>query len=265
MAAETPLSQSGGGMSAALAQRQAWLLAAITAEVAPARLTSVLARTAVAPSIGLEVYRHAYRARLRECVADDFPAVEQILGSDSFAALADRYIAELPPQASTLNAYSKAFPTWLRQQRLRQGTYLAQMADLEWALIAAIHAPLAPPLALTALHQLDQDGWATARLLAIPSLHLIRHTWAINDAYNAYRSGKNLPQVASKRGAVAVFRRARGLQRLELDLLQATVLSRLARGQRLATALADLDAGAAGTIQSSFRTWFAAGLFTALR
>jgi hypothetical protein len=252
-------------MSAALAHRQAWLLGAITAEIAPARLGAVLGRAAIAPSIGLEVYRHAYRARLRECVADDFPAVELILGNDAFATLADHYVTELPPQASTLNAYSKAFPGWLRRQRLRQSSYLAQVADLEWALITAIHAPLAAPLALTALQQLDQDGWATARLVAIPSLRLIRHTWAINDAYNAYRSGKTLPDASRQSGAVAVFRRARGLQRLELDPLQNRILSRLIRGQRLATALADLDASAAGTIQASFQTWFAAGLFSALR
>lgn len=248
-------------MSATLARRQDWLLTAITADASPARLGRVLGGAAVPADIGLEVYRHAYRARLRECLADDFSAIQHLLGADAFAALADRYIAAVPPQDSTLNAYGSRFPAWVRTQRV--ATHVAQLADLEWALVAAIHAAYVPAITRSALAKLPPGGWAAVRLVPVPSLRLVRCTWAVNALYEAYRTGRH---VAPKRhaGAVVVVRRASGLRRIELAAAEARLLGRLISGAPLGQALAGVSADQAQSVQVAFAAWLAAGFFSGI-
>ena len=68
-------------MSTTLARRQEWLFEAITSDAAPAQIGRVLGGAAVPAGVGLDVYRHAYRSRLRDCLADDFSAVPVASGA----------------------------------------------------------------------------------------------------------------------------------------------------------------------------------------
>ena len=252
-------------MSAALIRQQTWLFDAITADQAPARLSRVLGGAAVPAAIGLEVYRHAYRARLRDCLADDFSAVQQVLGEAAFAVVADAYISELPPSASTLNRYGAAFPTWLQGAAKRlavaRRVYVGQLAHLEWALVEAIHAPLSPTVTRGALAKLAPEGWVAARLTPVPSLRLVRCTWSINAAYAAHLNARSLvPQRCP--GAVVVVRRAAGLRRHQLGAVEARLLGALCAGVPLGRALAGIAPEQASTVQAAFAHWLASGFFS---
>jgi hypothetical protein len=251
-------------MSAALARRQAWLLNAITEPEAPKRLGSVLGGAAVPSAIGLEVYRHAYRARLRDCLADDFSAVQFLLGAAAFAELADRFIADVPPHESTLNGYGAGFPDWLRTaDDVRQRRRLLDLARLEWALVEAIHAPRGARLTVAALGRIAPDAWATTRLVPTPTLRLIRCTYAANADYEAYRAQRAIPAAVRRSNVVLVLRTARGLRRLSLEPAEGKLLIRLASGISLGRALAGVAPDDAGHIQSYFTRWLAEGLFAA--
>lgn len=148
----------------ALATRQRWLHHAITGVRAPAHPGALLGGTAVPPEIGIAVYRHAYRARLREALTDDFTAVAQVVGEDAFTRLVDTFIRVHPPQDATLNAYGRFFPPWLARARIARRTALAELARLEWALVEALHAPLAQMLAASTLAGVAPATWGRVRL-----------------------------------------------------------------------------------------------------
>ncbi len=257
-------------MSVALLRQQAWLFAAITEDQAPAHIGRVLGGAAVPAAIGLEVYRHAYRARLRDCLADDFSAVQQVLGEATFAAVANAYISELPPTASTLNRYGAAFPTWMQGAAMRlavvRRVHVVQLAHLEWALVDAIHAPSSTIVTRGALAKLAPADWVSARLTPVPSLRLVRCTWSINATYAAYLTGRSadltqlIPQ--RQRGAVAIVRRASGLRRHELGLVESRLLAALCAGTPLGRALAGIAAEEAPTVQAAFAHWLASGFFS---
>lgn len=263
-------------MSATLARRQEWLFDAITGDAAPARINRILGGAAVPADIGLEVYRHAYRARLRDCLADDFAAVQQVVGEASFAVLADAYINEIPPSASTLNRYGSQFPAWLRQAlprltlelnlRLPQRTHVVELADLEWALVEAIHAPAVISVTRSALAKLPPGGWAEVRLVPVPSLRVVRCTWSINATYAAFLS-QRIPSSKPQRhsGAVVVLRRAAGLRRHELNSVEARLMAKLCAGAPLGRALAGIAPEHAATVQAAFSNWLACGFFSGLQ
>jgi hypothetical protein len=251
-------------MSAVLAKRQRWLYDAIVDDVAPQRPQRVLGGAAVPPELGLAVYRHAYRARLRECVADDFAAVAQELGDESFTRIADAFIAAHPPTDSTLNAYGRFFAPWLATTRIAGHARLAELARLEWALVEALHAPLAKVLSGTELATVAPHAWETITLRVAPSLRLLPLRYNSNARYEAFRSKRRGPQSRRVSGGVVVIRSRDGLQRFDLDAVETRVLKQLVAGATLGDALAGLSAKHTSTIQHAFTRWVAHGFFTAL-
>lgn len=259
-------------MSAALARRQEWLFDAIISDAAPARIGRILGGAAVPADLGLEVYRHAYRSRLRDCLADDFSAVQQVVGEASFSMMADAYISEIPPSASTLNRYGSEFPAWLKEAvtrlplRLTQRTHLVQLAQLEWALVEAIHAASATTVTRSALTKLPPGGWADVRLTPVPSLQLVQCTWSINATYTAFLTGRVARTTPQRQpGAVVVLRRPSGLRRHELNPVEARLLAKLCAGAPLGRALAGIDSEHAATVQAAFARWLAGGFFSGLQ
>lgn len=259
-------------MSTTLARRQEWLFDAITGDAAPAQIGRVLGGAAVPAGVGLDVYRHAYRSRLHDCLADDFSAVQQVVGEASFAVMADAYISEIPPSASTLNRYGSQFPGWLHMAiprlplRLTQRTHLVQLAHLEWALVEAIHAASATTVTRSALAKLPPGGWADVRLTPVPSLRLVRCTWSINATYAAFLAGRIARTVPMRQsGAVVVLRRSTGLRRHELNSVEALLLGKLCAGAPLGRALAGIAPEHAATVQAAFAGWLSSGFFSGLQ
>ncbi len=252
-------------MSAVLARRQRWLYAAIVDTNGPRDPTKVLGGAAVPAALGLSIYRHAYRARLRDCVADDFSAVAQVVGEQAFTNLADSFVAACPPMDATLNAYGRFFPPWLLTTRIPARVRLAELARLEWALVEAIHAAIAPSLNAAALAGVAPQAWATIRLVVAPSLRVLPGRYHTNAVYEAFRLSKPLPSPQRKNGGVAVIRNAEGLMRVELNVDETKVLSRLSNGFPLGEALEGLPAARLTMIRQAFARWLIQGFFTALR
>lgn len=251
-------------MSAVLAKRQRWLYDAIVDDTAPKQPQRVLGGAAVPAELGLAVYRHAYRARLRDCVADDFAAVAQELGDKAFTRVANAFIAAHPPIDSTLNGYGRFFAPWLATTRIAGHTRLAELARLEWALVEALHAPLAKGLTGADLTGIAPDAWSKITLRVAPSLRLIPLRYNSNDHYEAFRTKRPTPSARRESGGVVVIRSRDGLQRFDLDVVETRVLRQLVAGGTLGDALAGLSAKHTLTIQHAFTRWVAHGFFTAL-
>ena len=209
-----------------LAADQRWLVAAI-AGPAPRALRR-LGGTAIAADVGLDIYRHAYHARLHEALADDFPAVQALIGPAAFAALCQDVVAAHPPQAPTLNRYGRRLVQRLRATRAHGGAAL-DLARLEWALVEAIHAPLVAPLAPDAFARVPLERWATARLLPAPTLRLIHVRHAVDDCLRQQQRGVAVTPPTRSAQTIAVVRRARGLQRQVLTAADGRLLARLLR------------------------------------
>lgn len=250
-------------MSAVLAQRQRWLYRAITSARAPVP-DVVLGGTAVPPHIGLAVYRHAYRARLLEALSDDFSAVATVLGERGFARLVDRFTRAHPPQDATLNAYGRLFAPWLARARVVRRTPLAELARLEWALVEALHAPLATGVSGEALAAITPHAWGTIRLRPAPSLRVVVGRYNTDAVFTAVQRKQTPPSFSRQPGGVAIIRRAEGLRRVPLDALEARVLTTLIADATLADALAHIPARHLAAIRDSFTRWVAQGFFAAL-
>jgi hypothetical protein len=129
--------------SPALAMQQAWFARAVMtpeSEAAPKGAGDADRLLIAGPRLGaqerLEVYRRAYHARLIECLADDYPALESALGADAFDALCRAYIERHPSRGSNLNAYGQAMAAFCRESgACPESAFAADLATLEWAIV----------------------------------------------------------------------------------------------------------------------------------
>jgi hypothetical protein len=163
------------------AQRQRALLALLWGEPDAAR--PVFAGPAAACERGLAAYRGNAAALAPRALAAAFPTVAQLMGGESFAALARAHWLRDPPTRGDLAWWGERLPEALAQDsQLADEPYLADVARLDWAVHRAGFAAddPGPPQGLALLAEID-PARALLRLRAgtavVASRHAIVEIW----------------------------------------------------------------------------------------
>jgi hypothetical protein len=263
-----------------LAEMQAWFFNAVSAPgtlassvraVVAATGTPLEAVLTPGPALGardrLGVYHFAYRARLIDALADDFPAVQYAMGAAAFARFADRVITEHPSRTANLNRYGAVLIEALATaRRVPHRSFLLDLARLEWALVEAIHAPPPPRLEAEALAAIPAEAWANLRFLPNPALGILASAWPVNRFFSAWRRDEAPSLPARAASATVVYRVEFTLWRMDLSPMTHTLLQSLLDGVPLGEALAPLEGRAgADRVMEWFSAWVRGGFFAALR
>ncbi|MFG6457512.1 putative DNA-binding domain-containing protein [Roseateles sp. BYS96W] len=225
---------------------------------------------------GLAVYRHAYRARLAEALADNYTVLARALGDDAFDALAQAYIAARPSRHPSIRWFGHALAEFMAQagDDLVPHASLVDFAAMDWALRGAFDAAEAPLLQPATLAALGPDDWAGLVLHLHPSVRRVRLGHAIEPAWRLLRewapeSGDDqpeLPEPAPHEHALLAWRQAGETRWRSLAPLEAALLGAVAAEapfallcERAAAELGDLDAAAPAVI-GALQRWLADGL-----
>jgi hypothetical protein len=260
--------------------QQEWFLAVVmTPEGEPAPVNASSAARLVTPSSKLssleriEIYRRSYHARLVECLADDYPVLQETLGDETFDDLCRAYIARHPSTEPNLNTFGRHLPSFCREHALQHSAFASALGTLEWAIVLAIHAPTAKPLTPEELGRIPLERWAEAKLVPNPSLRILTLGYPVNAYFSARRRGATPEIPAPSEISVAVYRTERTIWRLELAPPMAALVESLARGEALAASLSVVEkllddipeADAARMVTGWFRHAVSSGLFSAAR
>jgi hypothetical protein len=255
-----------------------WFVAAITAphasDALDADATRLLTRgPKLAAADRLAIYRYGYRARLVECLADDYPALQFALGQDAFEALCLAYIERHPSSAPSLNFYGRHMPHFIRDEAepfpLRD--FAADLASLEWALVEVLHARVADRLSQEELAAIPIEKWVDARLPGADAVRVLRFQYPVNAFFQAFKTDRepSAGDFGRNLSATAVYRTDMTLWRMDLTPAMTTLLESLFAGRPLGAALETLEDGltaedaaeAERNVMAWFREWVAAGFF----
>jgi hypothetical protein len=254
-----------GGLTA----QETWLSDAVTGPDAVADAARMLTPgPRLTPAERLQIYREGYRSRLVECLADDYPAVRYLLGNSTFETIAHAYIDRHPSRSPNLNAFGRCFPAFLAAGHAGVGTFAPELAQLEWAIVEAIHAEASPPLTLERLESMAPEQWAAAVLVPAASVRVLRFAHPVDSFYQAFRDDQRpvAPAVASS--ATLVHRRGWVVWRSELTPAMARLLEAIQGGSPLGAALASSieseDTAVQASITRWFQEWVSGGVFTAV-
>jgi hypothetical protein len=148
------------------ATRQALLLAALWHEAGAAALAPQLRRPERGAR-GLAAYRANAGASAERALAAAYPVVQQLLGEESFGALARTLWLRHPPARGDLAQWGEALAEFVAADpALAEEPYLADVARLEWALHQAASAAddEAPVQGFDGLQ--DEAAWSHLRFVA---------------------------------------------------------------------------------------------------
>lgn len=153
----------------------------------------------------LEIYRNTISVGLTRALRLTFPATERLVGSAFFDGAADIFIREHLPQAAYLERYGGEFCEFLRRFPAAASVpYLGDVAELEWAVNRALHAPDAKPLELKELAVVAPDHEDVV-FQPNPSLGLIRTEYLADDIWRAVLAGDDQAFAALDLAAGPVF------------------------------------------------------------
>jgi len=218
----------------------------------------------VDPTERLNIYHHAYRARLSEVLADTFAKTYLFMGSDLFDSEAMRFAPAHPPLARSLNRYGEAFPAYLAA-RYPDNPELFELAQLDWDLRTCFDGQDHEALSAQAA-QLDAEAqWLQAEAPLHPSLRLrpvqtnVLSLWKAIDADAEVPPSESLPKPAS----LVVWRKGLQPHFQSVDAGQAAFLAALQQGKSITAACADPEAAAAledpSVLSGWLQSWLAEG------
>jgi hypothetical protein len=174
-------------------------------------LTDEILPDGLSATARVAVYRHHVLASLTATLASTFPVVCRLVDRRFFGWLADRYVREHPPTGPCLFEYGGDFAAFIaRFPACAALPWLADVARLEWALNAAVHAPDAAPMAPERLVATPPETLGHLLLELEPSVTLLASPWPIDAIWRGNQPGAEAAAVDLDAGAVRLEIRRRG-------------------------------------------------------
>jgi len=175
---------AGGVRKEAL--RQQMLLRALWADARPGVVAGWLRDAPPRATRALQAYRANAGALAERALGVAFPTVAQLVGAESFAALARALWAAQPPQRGDIGCWGEALPAFIAAApQLAEEPYLADVARLDWALH---RAALAADRAAVRGLELLADGDPSALWLRLAEgLALLSSAYPVVSLWQAHR------------------------------------------------------------------------------
>jgi hypothetical protein len=195
------------------------------------------------PARRFGVHRNNVVVALTQALADTFPVIRQLVGEAFFDAMAGAYLRAQPPRSSVLAHWGEGFADWLSGFAPARGLpYLADMARLERARVAAWQAADAPALTADELHPRLADAAALpgARVLLHPSCRVLRSPYDVHALWAAHQQPGDWPALDIDRPCALLVLRDAADDVLVLGLAwpDAELLEALRQGATLSEAVA---------------------------
>lgn len=227
----------------------------------------VIADTRASAQRRLGVYAHAYRARLREVLAKDYPGLHALAGEETFDAIAHAYIAAMPSRHPNARWYGARLAPFLSEDpRWNAQPEFSEMAALDWAFGLAFDARDARSLAFDELAAVAPQDWPALRFALHPSLQRLSFEHNVGAIRRALDRGEALPPL-ERFGTTqpwAIWRQDFSMRHRRLADEEAALLAKLADGASFADLCETLSASHAPdavALQAAtlLRTWVADG------
>jgi Putative DNA-binding domain len=186
------------------ALRQRMLLRMLWADAGPDVLSGWLRDARPRASRGLQAYRAHAGALAERALAAAYPTVAQLVGDESFAALARALWFAQPPQHGDIAQWGEGLAAFIEAApQLAEEPYLADVARLDWAVHRAEQAAERGPV--LGLEQLAQADPAWLRLRLAEGLALCASAHPVASIWQAHRSSAE-DRFAGVRAAFAAGR-----------------------------------------------------------
>ena len=144
----------------------------------------------------LGAYYNAYRIRLIDALAVDYPALEKILGRETFENLALNYLQRYPSRQASVRWFGQHLPDYLAQYyQGEDAEFLCELASYEWAQTTVFDASDSVGLfQLEDMARVAAEAWPQLRFEFKTALSWLDLHWNVPQIETALDNGQELPQ-----------------------------------------------------------------------
>ena len=198
--------------------------------------TWIRAKERFAPTDQLAVYINAYRARLHEVTAEDYPVLKHYLGDGTFDALITDFVTHTHSAHFNIGRYAAHLPAFLAQHSAGD-PFAQELAVLENALSRLHDMEETTPLEPAHLVGMNAESLMDVVLTPRAALQLFVFDHPVNDYYLATKEGLSPTPPVPEKTCLAAFRHEDVVWRMELAALEYHLLQKLFTGMPIGTAL----------------------------
>ncbi len=221
--------------------------------------TWIRSKAAFAPKDQLAVYVNAYRFRLYDVTAEDYPVLKYSLGEDNFDKLIKDFVNTAHSDHFNVGRYAAHLPAFLKQHKL-ESEFTAELATLENAVTQLADGAETVPLEPKHLEGMTPESLMEATLHPRAALQLFTFEYPVNAYYREVKHDATPSLPAKEKSFLAIFRHEDSIWRMDLDALEYQLLTALFAGTTIGEALADVDESAAEKLSEYFSRWMRNGL-----
>jgi len=219
----------------------------------------IRAKHAFAPHEQLSVYANAYRYRLYDVVAEDYPVLRHYLTEQVFADLMWAFVAEVLPDHFNIGRFALKLPAFI-QQALPDDAFAHDLCQLETTV-----AQMTDPAETEALNESHLQGLTAESILDLTlyprqALQLLQFGYEVNAYYQAVMDDEADVLPRKEPVYLAVFRHEDEVWRMPLEANEFVLLSRIFSGATIGEVLADVDESEHHNITAYFSKWMRNGL-----
>ena len=132
----------------------------------------------IAPSQRLQIYAHAYKSRLLETLAEDFPVLHLMVGDKIFKEICLGYINLYPSTHPSLRYFGQHMVKYLKDTKPYSGLIPAiEMADFEWTFNDVFDAKDVKAVSVEDVAAIPAEAWSTLRIHLQPSFFMKKFKW----------------------------------------------------------------------------------------
>jgi len=149
-------------------------------------VAAAIAGDGLAPAARLAVYRHHVLTSLTGVLAAAYPVVQRLVGEGFFGYAANRFVRAHPPEGPCLFEYGAAFAGFLAEfPPCADHPYLPDVARLEWAMQAALHAEDVPAVGGEVLGAVPPADLGRLVLRLDPGARWLASPWPVDRIWRA--------------------------------------------------------------------------------
>lgn len=164
----------------------------------PAMLEHVVSTPGASAQQRLEIYAQAYRLRLLETLATDFPGLHTLLGDAQFEQLGRDYIDAHPSRHPSIRWFGEGLEAFLSEHSpYREQPALAELARFEWAQGEAFDGAEAATVDIEALAAIAPERWSDLKVELHPALQLLELRWNVAVVWQSLDAGEQPPALSA--------------------------------------------------------------------
>ncbi len=181
----------------------------------------------------IDIYSHAYVARLKECIETDHELLAIYLGDELFEQMVQGYVAQHPSTLTSLRHFCDALPDYLLAQTpFKSYPIVSEIARFERRLLDAFDARDEMTAKLEDLQRINAEHWPAMQFTLHPSVVLFSSDWNCVAVWQSLKQQQTPPEAQTDPQSWVIWRNKQRLTEFNsLDSTAYVMLDGMLQGQ----------------------------------